>query len=231
MTGRPPGADRPAEASVGTAPTDTTELPEEDLEKPKPRKSLARELPVLVLFALVLALLLKTFVVQAFFIPSRSMVPTLQHGDRILVNRLAYRFGDIHRGDVVVFTDPTANEDRGLIGGLTHWFVDGLGVASTEDFVKRVIGLPGDAIEIDNGSVFVNGRKIQEPYLNANRDTSDFKPITVPPGMLFVLGDNRTESGDSRFPPPGGVGFVPVDHVVGKVAVIVWPLSRMGWVN
>jgi signal peptidase I len=181
--------------------------------------------------ALVLALLLKTFVVQAFFIPSRSMVPTLENGDRILVNRLAYRFGDIHRGDVIVFTDPQADEDRGLVGGFTHWLVDGLGVASTEDFVKRVIGLPGDAIEIVDGTVFVNGQKIQEPYLNPHRDTSGFGPITVPPGMLFVLGDNRAASGDSRFPPPGGVGYVPVDHVVGKVAVIVWPPSRMGWVN
>lgn len=229
MTGRPPGTNPPAEASVETAPPDATVVPEAKVDKP--RKSLARELPVLILMALVLALLLKTFVVQAFFIPSRSMVPTLQNGDRILVNRLAYRFGDIHRGDVVVFTDPQANEDRGAIGGLAHWFVDGLGVASTEDFVKRVIGLPGDVIEIVDGSVFLNGQKIQEPYLNTNRDTSSFQPTTVPPGMLFVLGDNRAASGDSRFPPPEGVGFVPVDHVVGKVAVIVWPPSRAGWVS
>jgi signal peptidase I len=229
VTGRPPGTDQPPEAPVDTAPTATKVLPEAKPEKP--RKSLARELPVLIVLALVLALLLKTFVVQAFFIPSRSMVPTLQNGDRILVNRLAYRFGDIHRGDVVVFTDPEANEERGVIGGLAHWFVDGLGVASTEDFVKRVIGLPGDAVEIVHGSVFVNGTQIREPYLNPHADTSSFGPITVPPGMLFVLGDNRVASGDSRFPPPGGVGYVPVDHVVGKVAVIVWPPSRAGWVH
>jgi signal peptidase I len=229
VTGRPPGTDRPPEPALETAVPEPSSVPESNPEKP--RKSLARELPVLLLLALALALLLKTFVVQAFFIPSPSMVPTLQQGDRILVNRLSYRLGDIHRGDVIVFTDPQADENRGLVGGLTHWFVDGLGVASTEDFVKRVIGLPGDVVEIDHGSVFVNGDRIQEPYLNPNRDTSSFGPITVPPGMLFVLGDNRTESGDSRFPPPGGVGYVPVDHVVGKVAVIVWPPSRVGWVH
>jgi signal peptidase I len=229
VTGRPPGTDRPPEATAETAAPESTSVPETKLEKP--RTSFARELPVLVLLALALALLLKTFVVQAFFIPSPSMVPTLQQGDRILVNRLSYRFGDIHRGDVIVFTDPEADEDRGVVGGLAHWFVDGLGVASTEDFVKRVIGLPGDVVEIVDGSVSVNRVRIREPYLNANRDTSSFGPITVPPGMLFVLGDNRTESGDSRFPPPGGVGYVPVDHVVGKVAVIVWPPSRAGWVH
>lgn len=226
MSGRPPGTEPRTAARVGT----TSREPDAERDSKKSR-SLARELPLLIIFAFVLALILKTFVVQAFFIPSKSMVPTLKPGDRILVNRLSYRFGDIHRGDVIVFTDPTVDEDRGVIGGFAHWLVDGLGVASTEDFVKRVIGLPGDAIEIDNGTVLVNGHKIDEPYLNSRRDTSDFKPIVVPPGMLFVLGDNRTQSGDSRFPPPGGVGFVPVDHVVGKVAAIVWPPSRMGWVH
>ena len=231
MSSRPPGTDPPAEAPVRTAPRESGTPATDEPKHAKPKRSLARELPLLIVFAFVLALILKTFVVQAFFIPSKSMVPTLKPGDRILVNRLSYRFGDIHRGDVVVFTDPTVDEDRGVIGGFAHWLVDGLGVSSTEDFVKRVIGLPGDAIEIDNGTVLVNGHKIDEPYLNPRRDTSDFKPIVVPPGMLFVLGDNRTESGDSRFPPPGGVGFVPVDHVVGKVAVTVWPPSRMGWVH
>ena len=230
MTGRPPAADQPSRAPTPTVQADAA-VPPETPEAKTPRKSFARELPVLVAVALALALLLKTFVVQAFYIPSPSMLPTLERGDRILVNRLAYRLGDIRRGDIVVFTDPQANEDRGVVGGFLHWLVDGLGVASTDDFVKRVIGLPGDAVEIRNGAVFVNGSRIEEPYLNPNHDSRGFGPITVPPGMLFVLGDNRVDSGDSRFPPPEGTGYVPVDHVVGKVSVIVWPPSRVGWVR
>ena len=194
------------------------------------RRSLLRELPVLVVTALVIALLLKTFLVQAFFIPSPSMVPTLRPGDRILVDRLAYRFGDVQRGDVVVFTDPSATHDGGVVSRVVTWLVEGLGVTrpQDDDFVKRVIGLPGDTIEISDGSVLVNGTALDEPYLNTTEDTRSFGPVTVPDGELFVLGDNRLQSADSRFPPPEGLGFVPIDHVVGRASLIVWPPSRFG---
>jgi len=195
-----------------------------------------REVAVLVLIAFGLALLLKSFVVEAFFIPSRSMVPTLERGDRILVNRLAYRFGDIHRGDIVVFSDlhPPPGEHRNLVSSVFHWLFEGLGVArpENEDFVKRVIGLPGDVVEIRAGTVLVDGDPLKEPYVNsADPDTSSFGPVTVPGGMLFVLGDNRRHSGDSRFPPPAGLGYVPIDTVIGKAFVMVWPPSRIGWVH
>jgi signal peptidase I len=191
-----------------------------------------RELPFLVVLALVVAILIKTFLVQAFYIPSTSMVPTLLKGDRILVCRICYRVGDIQRGDVIVFADPTPEpSEPGPLRALAHWLAEGVGVArpAHDDFIKRVIGLPGDVVEIRAGDVFVNGQRLAEPYLDPAKDTRSFGPITVPDGMLFVLGDNRLVSGDSRFPPPEGVGYVPVDKVIGKAFVIVWPPSRWGW--
>jgi signal peptidase I len=193
-----------------------------------------RELPILLIAALVLAILIKTFLVQAFFIPSISMSPTLEKGDRILVCRICVHVRGVHRGDVVVFSDPqpSGQPDRGIVGGALHWLGQGIGVAQPEDedFVKRVIGLPGDVVEIHDGTLFVNGRQVDEPYLNPDRDTSSYGPVTVPDGMLFVLGDNRAHSGDSRFPPPTGVGLVPEGNVIGTVFVIVYPPARWGGV-
>jgi signal peptidase I len=192
-----------------------------------------REFAFLTIAALAIAIVLKTFLVQAFYIPSISMVPTLEVGDRILVNRLAYRLGDIERGDVVVFADPNPDgeHERGLVGGVVHFLAQGIGIVrpDDDDFIKRVIGLPGEVIEIRAGTVFVDGRAIDEPYVNP-RDLShdDLAPTTVPDGMLFVMGDNRNHSGDSRYQPPAGLGFVPIDRVIGKAVVIVWPPSRIG---
>ena len=116
-----------------------------------------RELPILILVAIVVAIVIKTFLVQAFFIPSTSMVPTLRQGDRVLVCRVCNHFSGIHRGEIVVFSDPnpSAGQERGLIGGALHWLGEGIGVAQPEnpDFIKRVIGLPGDVVEIDRGQV------------------------------------------------------------------------------
>jgi signal peptidase I len=194
-----------------------------------------RELVPLVLVALVLAVLIKSFLVQAFFIPSESMQPTLQPGDRILVCRICSAFSDIGYGDVVVFSDPHPgpHEDRGVVGGFLHWLGEGIGVARPEDadFIKRVVALEGDTWEIDGGVLLVNGRRIREPYVADDRDTRSFPPQTVPDGMLFVLGDNRLHSGDSRFPPPGGLGYVPEEKVIGEAFVIAWPLGRIGGVG
>jgi signal peptidase I len=192
-----------------------------------------RELPVLVVVALVVAIIIKTFLVQAFYIPSESMEPTLRDGDRVLVCRFCYRIGDIHRGDIVVFSDPApAPDGRSVVSAVFHWLGEGVGVArpENEDFIKRVIGLPGDVVEIERGTVLVNGEALDEPYLDSEKDTRTFAKITVPDGMLFVLGDNRAHSGDSRFQPPTGVGYVPVDKVIGKAFVIVWPPGRWGWI-
>jgi signal peptidase I len=187
-----------------------------------------RELPVLIVLAFALALLLKTLVVQAFYIPSGSMEPTLKPGDRVLVNKL---FDSAERGDIVVFSDPRPGPqpDRGIVGGFLHWLSEGLGVArpADEDFVKRVIGLPGETVELRNGKLFVDGTQVDEPYLKGPPDTRDYGPVVVPEGKLFVLGDNRMNSNDSRF----GLGFVPIDKVVGEAFVTIWPPSRIGWLR
>ena len=205
-------------------------------------KSFLHELPVLILIALVIATLLKTFLVQAFYIPSASMEPTLQIGDRVLVNRLVYRLRDIHRGDVIVFSDPhpDPHAGRGVIGGFVHWFEEGLGLAkpADQDFIKRVIGLPGQTIELHDGELFVDGSKIAEPYLVGPPDIRPYGPVKVPAGDLFVLGDNRTNSCDSRYPPNenfpcpgGGLGFVPLDKVIGEAFVVIWPPGDAAWLR
>lgn len=191
-----------------------------------------RELPILIVVALAIAIVVKTFLVQAFYIPSESMEPTLQRGDRVLVCRFCYRLSDIERGDVIVFADPDpAPHDRGPISSALRWLAEGIGVAQPEDedFIKRVAGLPGDVLELRRGQLYVNGEPIEEPYLATDEDTRSYGPVTVPDGMLFVLGDNRLVSGDSRLErEEGGVGLVPVDRVIGRAFVIVWPPGRWG---
>jgi signal peptidase I len=217
---------------VADRPGDDTTSQAEHPNEERPQR-FWREMPILLIVALAIAIVVKTFLVQAFYIPSISMSPTLEKGDRILVCRICVRFGDIHRGDVIVFSDPhpAAGVDRGPVGAAVHWLGEGIGVAQpeNEDFIKRVIGLPGDVVELHDGTLFVNGAIVDEPYLNPEIDTSPYPPTTVPDGMLFVLGDNRAHSGDSRFEPPVGVGLVPEDAVIGKAFVIVFPPSRWGW--
>jgi len=202
-----------------------------DPSRPAPRSgplAFLRELPGLVLLALLLAFVVKALFVQAFYIPSGSMEPTLVPGDRVLVNKIPYYLHGPARGDVVVFEDPHARPTtEGWLARVLHWFTDGLGFTrpSHEDFVKRVIGLPGDVVEAKRGKVFVNGRPLREPYL-AGR-TRPFGPVEVPAGQLFVLGDNRGASNDSRF----GLGFVPIENVIGKAFVVIWPPSRAGLIR
>ena len=204
------------------------------LEEPEPERGPSRhgllgflgEVPGLVLMAFVLALVIRTFLFQAFFIPSPSMEPTLIKGDRVLVNKIPYYFHDPRRGDIVVFENPNpdAVPDRGLVSGFFHWLFLGLGVQQpeNEDFIKRVIGVPGDNVQGKHGFVYVNGEKIDEPYLT--QETQPFDKVTVPEGKLFVMGDNRGNSLDSRFT----LGFVPIDKVVGKAFIKIWPPSRFG---
>ncbi len=229
MAERPPDTQNPQDPE----PVPGADAPNGQGSKTKSESaSLLRELPILIVAALVIALVIKTFLIQAFFIPSESMTPTLARGDRVLVCRICYMIGDPQRGDVIVFSDPNPDphEDQGVVGGLLHWLGEGIGVAqpADEDFIKRVIGFPGDVIEIRRGTVIVNGEELDEPYLSPTPDTRAYGPERVPDGMLFVLGDNRLVSGDSRFQPPGGVGFVPEDKVIGKAFVIIWPVGRWG---
>jgi signal peptidase I len=191
-----------------------------------------RELPVLLVLAFLLALLIKTFVVQAFYIPSQSMEPTLEIGDRVLVNKVVYRLHPPGRGDVIVFEDPNpvAQPDRSPLSSVWHWLIEGLGVSASaeRDFIKRVIGLPGDVVEIDpDGAVHVNGVELREPYLSPVQDQRPYGPVTVPRDSLFVMGDNRPNSNDSRF----SLGMIPQDRVIGRAFVVIWPPSRVGWLR
>lgn len=203
--------------------------------EPKSVTGTLRELVPLVLSALLLAIVIKSFLIQAFFIPSASMEPTLRPGDRILVCRVCKLFSDVTYGDVIVFSDPAPapHEDRGIVGGFVHWLGEGIGVARPEDddFIKRVVALEGDTWEMRRGLLFVNGARVTEPYVADEQDQRDFGPETVPDGMLFVLGDNRLHSGDSRFPPPGGLGYIPEEKVIGEAFVVAWPFDRIGGIG
>ena len=188
-----------------------------------------RELPGLILIAFVLALLIKTFLVQAFYIPSASMVPTLEVGDRVLVNKLVYDFGVPQTNDVIVFEDPNAPEvERGFFEGIWHWLTEGLGFATEaeQDFIKRVIGVPGDELEIKEGHVYINGEEFKEAP-GVQPDTSTFGPVKVEKDMVFVMGDNRANSSDSR----SILHQIPYDKIVGKAFVLLWPPSRIEWLS
>lgn len=166
--------------------------------------------------ALVLAVGVRTYVAQMFFIPSGSMLPTLQIGDRIVVDKLSYRLHGVHRGDVVVFERPPLEQ------------------ANYANLVKRVIGLPGDTIASVDDQVYLDGRPLPEPWLPDPRPATSpsglpdgfslHHPFTVPAGEYFVMGDNRTDSEDSRY-----FGPIPANLIVGKMAFKVWPIDDPTW--
>ncbi|HEV3352494.1 MAG TPA: signal peptidase I [Acidimicrobiales bacterium] len=177
-------------------------------EAEPPQRSSVRsavEWVVIVVAALLAALLIKTFLLQAFYIPSDSMNPTLVQRDRVLVNKLSYHFHDVHRGDIVVFKRPPGENDPQI-----------------KDLIKRVIGLPGDTIEGRDGQILINGRVLHEPYTAKNSPMSDFSSRTVPAGHYFVMGDNRGNSKDSRV-----FGPIAKSLIVGRAFIRVWPLSRI----
>ena len=243
--GHPPGD--------GTGPADDQADPEKK-DKPAKKGSFWRELPVLLVIALVIALLIKTFVVQMFFIPSGSMQDTLQIGDRVMVNKLVYRFRSIQPGDIVVFdgngswdpepasakpsSDPLVRLWDASVDRLFHSFVGMFnGAAQDNIFIKRVIGVPGDHVVCCNasGDVTINGVPLQEQsYLypgnspgSAPSPTAGRFNLTVPAGRLWVLGDHRAISADSRLHSQDpDDGTIPESAVVGRAFVIVWPPSR-----
>jgi signal peptidase I len=233
-----PGSDRslsqaPPPPPPASAPSRPAEEPVKDLEpKRRRRHSLWRELPVLVVLAFAIALLIKTFVLQAFFIPSASMEPTLVEGDRVLVEKMSYRFTEPKRGEVVVF-------ERDLVGGAVPVEEDspsaldrirqslrglfGFPTGTEQDFIKRVAAVGGDEVEARDGVLYVNGRAQDEPYVFEGAETAEFGPIAVPTDSIFVLGDNRDNSDDSR-----NFGAIPVEEVVGRAFVVIWPPSQVG---
>jgi signal peptidase I len=182
----------------------------------------------LVVIAFAVALLLKSFVLQAFFIPSASMEQTLQIGDRVLVEKVSYRFTSPSRGDVVVFEkdlgsglDPIEEDGNVLqkVGEALRGLF-GFPTGTAQDFIKRVVAIEGDTVEGSEGRLIVNGQPVEEPYLGSDTETSSFGPVDVPSGMIFVMGDNRGNSDDSR-----NFGPVPVDTVVGRGFLLIWPPS------
>jgi signal peptidase I len=191
-----------------------------------PVLSFLGEMPGLIVMALALALLIKSTLIQAFWIPTGSMEPTLAPGDRVIVAKVPYYFHAPERGDIIVFAepDPSKQPDRGPWGGFVHWLGQGLGFSPPDDpdYIKRVIGVPGDVVHAKRGAVYVNGIRISEPYLRER--TANFPQTRVPEGELFVMGDNRDNSLDSRF----GLGFVPIDRVIGKAVVVIWPFEHAG---
>ncbi|MEO7428111.1 MAG: signal peptidase I [Acidimicrobiales bacterium] len=184
------------------------------------------EVPALVVAALVITLLVKGFLAQAFFIPSASMEPQLRKGDRVVVSRTSYRLHDVRRGDVIVFPSPAVPSEReGLVARLGHDVLESVALRDPGDreLIKRVIGLPGETIEGRDGHVLINGRALVEPYLQPTVITSTFGPTAVPAGHVFVMGDNRTNSHDSRYP---DIGTIDVDTIVGRALARVWPPAR-----
>jgi len=199
---------------------------------------LLRETVTVVVIALGLSLLIKTFLVQAFYIPSESMENTLLIGDRVLVSKLTPGPFDLERGDVVVFSDPgdwltlpPEPDDGPLREGFRDvlTFVGLLPADSGDHLIKRVIGLPGDKVACcdDQGRITVNGKAVDEPYLfPGNAPSDDDFSVTVPEGRLWVMGDHREVSQDSRYHRELADGTVPIDDVVGRAFVVVWPFDR-----
>lgn len=207
------GSKASSETSVTVAGVSLEELPEDheagasspnDDAQPSALRS-GIEWVAVVVGAVVVALVVRTFLLQAFSIPSGSMESTLEISDRLLVNKLSYQFGDVERGDIVVFFKPES-------------------LASPyDDLIKRVIGLPGEVIEGRDNQVFINGDALVEPYLDPGVTIRDFSPVEVPVDHVFVMGDNRSNSADSRV-----FGPIHVDRIEGEAFLRYWPLSRMG---
>ncbi len=168
--------------------------------KEKKQKSAVLEMVEIVVVALALAFFIKTFVAGNYWIPSESMVPTIEVNDKVIVTNFSYWVGEPERGDVIVFKYP--NDTK-------------------KDYIKRCIGLPGETIEFKNSLLYVNGQLVDEPYLPEGLEFEDYGPVVVPEDSYFMCGDNRNHSADSR-----DWGFLPDDLIIGKAQVIYWPFSR-----
>lgn len=202
---RAPGSDHPPlgedlaerEKAAAASPQRTTD---------RHGRKVAIEWALILVVAVLAAFLIRSFAIEPFYIPSGSMQPTLQVGDRVLVNKLSYDVHSVHRGDIVVFKRPANDYSPGV-----------------KDLIKRVIGLPGETISAHGGSVYVDGRLLRESWLPKGETTGSFPPTFVPSGRYFMMGDNRGDSADSRI-----IGPVSDKLFIGRAFVRVWPVSRIG---
>ena len=204
--------------------------------------SLLRELPILVILALLVSLLIKSFLVQFFYIPSGSMENTLQIRDRVAVNRVPFIGNDVSRGDVIVFRDPAGwlPEASSVSGNrVTNAIREGLVIVGVipnpakQYLVKRVIGVAGDNVVAKDQVLTINGKPTNEPYIFSGNTPSDTDfNITVPEGKVWVMGDHRGASGDSRVHQDDvNNGMVPVEKITGRVIATIWPLSQLGFIS
>ncbi|PPK98524.1 signal peptidase I [Kineococcus xinjiangensis] len=230
-----PGPVQPQPAAAGATPA-----PEQEGPRHSGIVTALRETVFVVVVALVVSLLVKTFLLQAFYIPSESMEDTLQIGDRVIVSKLTPGPFELHRGDIVVFEDPggwldpAPPSDRGpLARALT--FIGLLPEDSNEHLIKRVVGLPGDRIMCcdDQARMTVNGVPVEEPYVHPGDPASSRTfEVEVPEGRLWVMGDHRERSEDSRFHPDlEGGGTIPVDAVTGRAFTVIWPVDHWAWLG
>ncbi len=157
----------------------------------------------------VLAFGIRSFVAEARYIPSGSMLPTLQINDRLIIDKISYNFHNPERGDVIVFNPTDALKQQNF----------------KDAFIKRLIGLPGDQVEVKEGKVYINNQALKENYIE-DKPNYNFGPVTVPPNQFLVLGDNRNNSYDSHY-----WGFVPRDRIIGRAVVRFWPLNRVGEID
>jgi signal peptidase I len=247
---------RPEDPTRGRTADDTDDIDDDldDYDDDEPRSFGAtilagiKELVIVVVLAMALSFVVKTWLFQAFYIPSGSMENTLVKDDRVIVSKLTPGPFDLKRGDVVVFEDPGVptpwlgdlSGQRSNVGGPFHAalvFVGLLPEDSENHLIKRVIGLPGDHVQADGdtGKIKVNGVEITEPYVKPGDYPSEGKKfdITVPAGRIWVMGDHRSDSSDSRWHDDGtgATGSVPMDKIVGRALFVVWPIDHVTWLG
>lgn len=207
---------------------DEAEAPAEDHRERRPQRPFWVELPGLLFTALLVAVLVKTFLVQPFYIPSESMLPTIEPWDRVMANKLAYRVGEPERGDIVVFLNPNIPDEdleetfpEAVIRSVLE--AVGVRVRGSDDLIKRVVAIGGQEVSVSEGTLHIDGTPVEEPYANDATSMPDFEPVDVPDGHVFVMGDNRSSSLDSR-----RFGAIPVNEIVGEAVFRIWPLDRIG---
>jgi signal peptidase I len=188
------------------------------------------ETAIILVIAAIVAVFIQSFFIKAFLIPSSSMSPTLQVGDRVMVEKVSYYFRKPRRGDIVVFRYPPREPAALNTTNWLYWPFEQIGETlhlthrGSTPFVKRVVGTAGETVELRKGKLYIDGKRVKENYIVD--DNSDFGPVTVPKDSLFCMGDNRPNSRDSRF-----WGTVPIRSVIGRVFLRWWPLSRFGSPN